>query len=259
MRFMFDAVTPGEIPASATLVAGYADGHYANIAAMRKRFPNATVVTIAVGHTTRAMVADVETGDMTPASAVLWARDTMHDVPNAELTLYANTSTWPSVKAAFKAAGVVLPQWWAAHYTGVPHLEPGSVATQYADAGGYDESLVAEYWPGVDPKPVPAKPHVSLKNVIAAAHADPKAAQGHTTHAADVRVVEAALHAGGFLAEQYATDGSFGSMTVEAYSTWQKAYSTAHHLGWTGADVNGIPGRTSLTALGNEHGFTVGA
>lgn len=259
-RTMYDSITPGNIPASATMVAGYVDGHWANIPAMRKRFPHATVVTIAVAHGTRAMVADVENGDMSPASAVEWARDTMHDVPNTELTIYANTSTWPSVKAAFKAAGVALPQWWAAHYTGKPHLEPGSIATQYADPGPYDLSLVADYWPGVDPKPTPpAEPHVSLRNVIAAAKADPNAAQGHQTHAADVRLVEAALHAGGYLAEAYAKDGSFGSKTVAAYSSWQKAYSAKHHLGWTGSDVNGIPGETSLKALGAEHGFTVGA
>ena len=267
-RTLYDAVTSSNIPAGASLVAGYADGLYANVSQMRARFPHATVVTIAVSHLTRAQVADVETGDMTPAQALFWATVTMHDVPNGELTLYANTSTWPSIKAAFHAAHVALPQWWAAHYTGVPHMEPGSVATQYADPGPYDLSQVAEFWPGVDPKPVPpkpqpkpvpVKPHVSLAHVIAAAETDPHAPQGHTTHPADVRIVEAALHAGGYLAEAYATDGSYGSMTIAAYSAWQKAYSKAHHLGWTGTAVNGIPGHTSLTALGAEHGFTVGA
>lgn len=168
MRTMYDAVTPRNIPASALLVAGYADGHYANVPALHSRFPHAKVVTIAVAHGTRAMVADVETGDLSPATAVQWARDTMHDVPNGELTIYANTSTWPSVVAAFKAAHVSLPQWWAAHYTGVPHLEPGSIATQYADTGGYDLSWVADYWPGVDgpaksSSPAPSKPAPSPK------------------------------------------------------------------------------------------------
>jgi hypothetical protein len=44
---------------------------------------------------------------------------------------------------------------------------------------------------------------------------------------------------------------------VAAYSAWEESYSQAHHLGWSGADVNGIPGRVSLTALGAKHGFTV--
>lgn len=163
MRTMYDAVTPRNIPTSALLVAGYADGHYANVAALRGRFPHATVVTIAVAHTTRAMVADVETGDMSPATAVQWARDTMHDVDNSLLTIYANTSTWPLVKAAFRAAHVSLPQWWAAHYTGIPHLEAGSVATQYVDTGGYDLSWVADSWPGVDSSAKPSSPSAPSK------------------------------------------------------------------------------------------------
>ena len=157
-RRMYDAVTVPDIPAGATLVAGYADGSYANVPQLRSRFPHAEVATIAVAHTTRAMVADIERGDMTPATAVLWARDTMGDVPNGELTLYANTSTWPSVVAEFKAAGESLPQWFAAQYDGVAVLGPGQIAKQYVDTGGYDESVVADYWPGVDPAPTPPSP-----------------------------------------------------------------------------------------------------
>lgn len=170
-RRMYDAVTPGGIPVNAQLVAGYADGRYANLPAMHARFPHARVVSIAVNHTTRAQVADVETGDMSPATAVQWARDTMHDVPNTHLTIYANTSTWPKVKAAFKKAGVSLPLWWAAHYTGQPHLEPGSIATQYLNTSGYDESEVADYWPGVDPDPgsgVPATYKVRAGDTLSA-------------------------------------------------------------------------------------------
>ena len=161
-RRMYDAVTVSEIPAGATLVAGYADGEFENVAAMRARFPRAEVVTIAVAHTTRAMVADIESGDMTPETAVEWARDTMADIANDLLTLYANTSTWPSVVAAFKAAGEALPQWFAADYDGVAELGPGQIAKQYVDTGGYDESVVADYWPGVDPAPIPPEVDVPL-------------------------------------------------------------------------------------------------
>jgi hypothetical protein len=98
------------------------------------------------------------------------------------------------------------------------------------------------------------KPKVSLKNLVAAAMTDPKAAQGHTTHPNDVKPVEAALDALNLLAPQYAKDGSFGSLTVEAYAKWQKAYSAAHNLHWSGSDVNGIPGMTSLKALAAKTG-----
>lgn len=134
---------------------------------------------------------------------------------------------------------------------GVPAFPEGTISADPALGGTASAAVPA-------PAP-PAKPRVSLANVVAAAKADPKGAQGHQTHAADVRIVEVALHAGGYLAESFATDGSFGSKTVAAYAAWQRAYSKAHKLGWSGSDVNGIPGKTSLAALGAEHGFSVGA
>jgi hypothetical protein len=100
------------------------------------------------------------------------------------------------------------------------------------------------------PKP-PTKPSVDLSNLVAAARTDPKAKQGHTTHPADVRIVEAALRAEGLLPDAYAGDGSFGTKTVLAYAAWQR------HLGYVGAAADGIPGMTSLTKLGQKHGFTV--
>jgi hypothetical protein len=47
------------------------------------------------------------------------------------------------------------------------------------------------------------------------------------------------------------TVGHFGSKTVEAFAAWQR------RLGFSGADADGIPGRTSLGKLGIEHGFVV--
>ena len=260
-RTMYDGVTSSSVPAvGEPLVAGYTDGLFANLPALKKRFPHARIVGIAVTasyHGADAHVLDVEAGDATPAQAPGWV--TAQRKLGVDPTVYCNTSTWPQVKAAFTAARVAQPHYWIAHYGVAPTIPAGAVALQYRNTSGYDESVVADYWPGVDPKPVPPKPKVSLKHIIAAAEADPKGKQGHTTYPADVRIVEAALHAGGYLAQEYATDGSFGSKTVAAYSAWQRAYSKAHHLGWTGAAVNGIPGKTSLTALGSEHGFTVTA
>jgi hypothetical protein len=262
-RSMYDAVTPSRIPAGATLVAGYVNGQYANIAELKERFPHATVVGIAVSAGfDGGTVLDVEKGDAAPAQAPGWVR--MRRAAGVEPTVYCNSSTWPSVRAAFASAGVAPPHYWIAHYDGDPALPAGAVAKQWKNAAGYDLSTVAAYWPGVDRRPAPPKPgppkaptKVSLKNVVAAAEADPKAAQGHTTHPADVKPVEAALKAEGLLPAAYASDGSFGSRTVEAYAKWQQAYSNAHHLGWSGTAVNGIPGKTSLTALGAKHGFTV--
>jgi Putative peptidoglycan binding domain len=92
---------------------------------------------------------------------------------------------------------------------------------------------------------------VSLSNVVEAARLDPPAAQGATSHPADVKIVEAALMAEGLLSPAFAKDGSFGTVTVTAYSQFQK------QQGFKGPDADGIPGRQTLTALGNRHGFAV--
>jgi hypothetical protein len=153
-RLMYDSITPGNIPSSATMVAGYADGLYSNLGAMRARFPHATIVSIAVRWTTRAQVLDVETGDATPAQAVQWCTQTMADKSNHELSVYCNTDTWPSVREAFKAAGVTEPNYWVARYDGDPTIPAGAVAKQHiGDTHGYDVSSVSAYWPGIDPKP----------------------------------------------------------------------------------------------------------
>jgi peptidoglycan hydrolase-like protein with peptidoglycan-binding domain len=140
----------------------------------------------------------------------------------------------------------------AGHY-GHCHV-PGNT---HWDPGGIDITKVpgkaAAPKPTPDPKPpTPAKPKVSLAHVIYAAQHDPAAAQGHTSHQAEVLLVEKALKAEGLLASGY-VDGSFGTLTVTAYKAWQK------RLGYSGPSADGIPGKTSLSKLGQKHGFSVTA
>ena len=99
----------------------------------------------------------------------------------------------------------------------------------------------------------PAKPKVSLAHIIYAARHDPAAAQGHTTHKAEVLTVERALKAEGLLPSQY-VDGSFGTKTITAYARWQRSPAGG---GYTGDDADGIPGEKSLKLLAARHGFTV--
>jgi hypothetical protein len=101
--------------------------------------------------------------------------------------------------------------------------------------------------------PTPAKPKVSLAHVVYAARHDPAAAQGHTSHKAEVLLVEKALKAEGLLSSQY-VDGSFGSLTVTAYARWQRSPAGG---GYSGDAADGIPGKTSLKLLAARHGFTV--
>lgn len=119
------------------------------------------------------------------------------------------------------------------------------------------EERVSPYRYGIDARKPTYKeaslPTVDLAKLQAAAKADPDRQQGGTTPgaAASVKIVEAALVAEGLLDKRLAGDGSFGSSTVAAYRAWQQ------RLGYTGNDADGIPGRSSLEALGKKRGFTV--
>jgi hypothetical protein len=149
-RLMYDAVTPANIPANAAMVAGYVDGRYAWSAADWARFPNAVHVPIAVFPTTNSgVVLDVEQGDATPQQAPGWVQ--MRRAAGVDPTVYCSEDAWPAVRAAFTAAGVPQPHYWVAAYPGEGAVIPvGAVAHQYQDAGPYDLSVVADFWPGVD-------------------------------------------------------------------------------------------------------------
>jgi hypothetical protein len=140
----------------------------------------------------------------------------------------------------------------AGHYghcnvPGNDHWDPGKISPAILFAAA---PMYAPPKPGTPAKPA-TKPTVDLSKLISAAKADPHAAQGHTTYAAGVRLVEAALRAEGYLAKAYASDGSYGTSTIAAYRKWQTK------LGYRGADADGLPGFVSLTKLGNKHGFHV--
>jgi hypothetical protein len=156
-RTMYDGITAADLPADATMVAGYVDGLYANMPALAARFPSASRIGIAVfAHTDDGIVLDVETGDATPAQAPGWV--VMRRSHGLDPTVYCNTDTWPAVRQAFAAAGVPEPHYWIAQYDGVATIPAGAVAKQYESAGPWDVSVVADYWPGVDPLPPPPPP-----------------------------------------------------------------------------------------------------
>ncbi|MFI6338392.1 N-acetylmuramoyl-L-alanine amidase [Streptomyces sp. NPDC050535] len=94
-----------------------------------------------------------------------------------------------------------------------------------------------------------SKPRVDLSRLVNAAKKDPAAKQGHVSYMAGTNLTEAALVKLGYLAKTYAGDGSFGSKTIAAYAKWQR------HLGYTGDDANGIPGKISLAKLGSQSGL----
>lgn len=120
-----------------------------------------------------------------------------------------------------------------------------------ADYRGWTEDYCGN---GDLPVKVPARQQVSLSQLVEAARKDPGRAQGGTTDGAvkDVKIVERALYTEGLLRpRRYSRDGSFGSLTVDAYSAWQQ------RLGYSGPDADGIPGVVSLQRLGRRHRFSV--
>jgi hypothetical protein len=154
---MYDATVPGNIRASAAMVAWYGDGLYAWSQADLDRFADAVKVRITVfADDDEGQVLDVENGDATPVEAPGWAQ--RRRAAGQDPTVYCNASTWPQVRAEFALAKVAEPHWWIAEYDGRPEVPAGAVAKQYL--GGptalFDVSAVADYWPGVDPAPKPA-------------------------------------------------------------------------------------------------------
>ncbi|MEV6825285.1 peptidoglycan-binding protein [Amycolatopsis sp. NPDC051102] len=94
-------------------------------------------------------------------------------------------------------------------------------------------------------------PAVDMEAVVLAAQIDPRRADTTLTPGAkdSVLAVERALQARNLLDARW-VDGYFGTTTITAYSAYQRS------LGYSGLAANGLPGASSLTALGQGR-FTV--
>lgn len=86
---------------------------------------------------------------------------------------------------------------------------------------------------------------VDMEAVLIAAQVDPQRSDQAPTpgSSTDVQRVERALQAEGLL-EQDLVDGHYAAATVSAYTTYQRS------LGYEGVAANGLPGRQSLSQLG---------
>jgi hypothetical protein len=160
-RTMYDSTNPYDIPRTAHAVAGYVDGRYAWPQAGWDWHGAPLKVRITVtGQTLNAHVADVENGDLTPAQGAAWLK--RKKAAGQIGALYFSRGLLSTVVAAVRAEGLGPADWtiWEADWTAVPHLRDSAYAVQYDhpphSGGHYDLSLVADYWPGVDPKPAPA-------------------------------------------------------------------------------------------------------
>lgn len=131
---MYDAVNANNIPTGAQGVAGYVDGKYAWTDAEWALFPDAYKVRITVFGAADADCIDVENGDATPQTAASW----LDSHPNG--LVYFSLDSQSAVDTA--CAGKTYRK-WIANWTNVPHLVPGSVATQWTSNAKYDVSEVA--------------------------------------------------------------------------------------------------------------------
>ena len=159
MGYIYDSVNPLGIPAGVDVVAGYVDGLYANIDAMRKAHPHAYIMEITVTGRPATRVVDCERGDLTPTQAAEWAHNELK--AGRKPTVYCSESSWPDVIEGLKKMRVhqSAVDWWFASWTTVaraadpaPELYPGAVARQYAsdvphNGSAYDLSITEGRWP----------------------------------------------------------------------------------------------------------------
>ncbi len=179
--------------------------------------------------------------------------DVKRSKPGHKTVLYCNKYFWTHLDTTSNCGDGL----WLADYAnpaGHPDVQHHWTFHQYSDTPA-DEDVanfvdVASLRQWAHPTAV--TPTVSLAHVVYAAEHDPKAPQGHTTHPNEVKLLEQALNAEGLLPAKYSRDGSYGTVTIEAYKGWKRK------CGFHGASqVDGIPGVESLTKLGHRHGFIV--
>lgn len=144
----YDSVDARRLPDHTTAMAGYVDGRWPSLGAMRRRFPRALWLSIAVRPSTDAMVLDVESGDATPNSATDWV-ERQHRRGLSRPCLYTSLAAVPELERALRLAGIARNRvrLWTAHYTGrehicgigcgVPMIEPPG-ATQHTTEPGAD-------------------------------------------------------------------------------------------------------------------------
>lgn len=180
---MYDSATD-QIPAGATDILVYTDGIYANATILGERFPHATLHTISAVGKVPGRWIDVEPGCVWPPAAAValqaeWA-------PQGCKGFYCNRFTQPLLVAAGAPVGV---EWFLADPTGVEHVIPGTVATQWGWFSTYDVSLleVNPYIPHPKPAPLPQTQEITM--FVAVATGEMPAGQKTTIAAGDVYLV----------------------------------------------------------------------
>jgi peptidoglycan hydrolase-like protein with peptidoglycan-binding domain len=250
MTIMYDSVDVTAIPSDAVVVAGYVDGAYNNLDAIKTRFPGAEWVGITVTGLAGAKVADCERGDLSPTDAVNWAASEL--AAGRSPCIYTSRSVFEG-DVAFSSFRVTGPNgwevalnasvdFWIADWTGQDHLYLGSVATQWASLPGFDISTTNGSWP-LEPAPppvvVPSTPPAAPSIPSSSAPTTgglPTVQSGATgPYVVDVQAVISVKSPLRLL-----PDGQFGTLTDSAVRTWQQE---------RGLTVDGIVGPLTWASL----------
>jgi hypothetical protein len=120
-RVMFDDTSVELIPRTARAVAGYVNGAYRTVGALRIRFKGRRIVTIAVNSLGRAQFLDIERGNATIADAPgWWKREKEHGARGFYIAESEAEALVNHLEAhGIKQHGYVL---WTAHYWGPRHI-----------------------------------------------------------------------------------------------------------------------------------------
>jgi hypothetical protein len=161
-RVMYDSVDSATIPANATIIGCYSTGKYANVAAMRTRFPNARLVQIdTTGLNPEADVRDWETGDKS-GNLRQWVIDHNTHSGKKDAVIYCNRDTLPEVRRLTGDQMLGVDYWlWQANLDGTftAVYPTATVAVQGINANGYDISYVfLPWWKAILPPPPPPPP-----------------------------------------------------------------------------------------------------
>lgn len=156
-RTMWDSVTVGNIPPRARAVAGYVNGRYETMPALRSMFPKARRVSIAVSSDVLADCLDVEAGDATNADAPSWYRRFKIARPHDRPIFYTSAGNAAALISTLSSAGIQRHEYklFSAHYTDSRHIcslktcgYPEAEATQFTThEERVDESAVhPSFW-----------------------------------------------------------------------------------------------------------------
>jgi hypothetical protein len=146
----YDSVEPETVPAGA-IVATYSTGARpvpASAVAGRKQVLWIDTLATDPGG---SGALDVEPGCATPSQVPGWVSSRLKAHPGQVAIVYMSLSEWPQVQAEVASLPASMQsriRWWVADPTGVPHIVPGSSATQWYWGSTYDESMAA---PNFDP------------------------------------------------------------------------------------------------------------